>query len=85
MLRKAYNMNIHERFLPNTRLSCLTQRCANCLSNRLVILLGKRVASAFGIDAEYFEIDTELGHSSGGPDAAKWAPRLAAFIKRLAD
>jgi len=36
-----------------------------------------------GVDAKYFEIDTELGHSASGPEAAKWAPTLREFIARL--
>lgn len=35
---------------------------------------------AAGVQAEYVEIDTELGHSSGGPDAAKWEPALRRFM-----
>jgi len=36
-----------------------------------------------GVDAEYFEIDSEHGHLASGADAAKWAPALAAFMKKL--
>lgn len=35
------------------------------------------------IDADYFEIDSELGHSASGLDAAKWALRLKAFMASL--
>ena len=35
------------------------------------------------IDAEYIELDTELGHSCGEDEAPQWAPRLAAFMRRL--
>ncbi len=48
--------------------------------------LAARVMSrlaAHGIPAEYVEIDTELGHSSGGVDAAKWAPQLRRFMAAL--
>lgn len=38
---------------------------------------------AAGVEAEYVEIDTELGHSSGGPDAAKWEPALRRFMASL--
>ncbi len=38
---------------------------------------------AAGVEAEYVEIDTELGHSSGGPDAAKWEPALCRFMASL--
>ena len=36
-----------------------------------------------GVEASYFEIDTELGHTASGADAAKWAPALRAFMARL--
>ncbi len=38
---------------------------------------------AAGINAQYFEIDSELGHSASGLDAAKWAPTLKAFVASL--
>lgn len=38
---------------------------------------------AAGVDAAYSEIDSELGHSASGLDAAKWAPMLARFMERL--
>ena len=31
---------------------------------------------AAGVNADYFEIDSEFGHSASGPDNAKWAPRV---------
>jgi homoserine O-acetyltransferase/O-succinyltransferase len=36
-----------------------------------------------GVDATYFEIDSELGHLASGADAAKWAPALREFMARL--
>src|SRR2546426_10669215 len=36
-----------------------------------------------GVDAKYFEIDTELGHLASGPEWAKWAPTLKEFIAGL--
>lgn len=36
-----------------------------------------------GVRADYVEIDTERGHAYAGPDAPKWAPRLAAFMDSL--
>jgi homoserine O-acetyltransferase len=38
---------------------------------------------AAGVSADYFEIDSDFGHSASGLDAAKWAPRLKAFIAGL--
>jgi homoserine O-acetyltransferase/O-succinyltransferase len=38
---------------------------------------------AAGVAADYFEIDSEYGHSASGLDAAKWAPRLKAFMADL--
>jgi homoserine O-acetyltransferase len=35
---------------------------------------------AAGVRAEYFEIDSELGHAASGLDGAKWAPKLAEFM-----
>jgi homoserine O-acetyltransferase/O-succinyltransferase len=45
-----------------------------------VVMDGLRKA---GVDATYEEIDSEHGHLASGADAAKWAPALQAFIKRL--
>ena len=36
-----------------------------------------------GVDAEYFLLDSEYGHSASGLDADKWAPRLRQFMERL--
>ena len=36
-----------------------------------------------GVEAQYFEIDTELGHSASGPEWAKWAPALKDFLAKL--
>jgi homoserine O-acetyltransferase/O-succinyltransferase len=36
-----------------------------------------------GVDAAYFEIDSEHGHLASGADAAKWAPALREFMRRL--
>jgi homoserine O-acetyltransferase len=38
---------------------------------------------AAAVDADYFEIDSDFGHSASGLDAAKWAPRLKAFMATL--
>lgn len=38
---------------------------------------------AAGVSAEYFEIDSDLGHSASGLDAAKWAPKLRSFMARI--
>ncbi len=35
------------------------------------------------VDADYFEIDSEYGHSASGLDAAKWSLRLKAFMTAL--
>jgi homoserine O-acetyltransferase len=36
-----------------------------------------------GVDADYFLIDSDYGHSASGRDAQKWAPRLRQFIESL--
>jgi homoserine O-acetyltransferase/O-succinyltransferase len=36
-----------------------------------------------GVDADYFLLDSEFGHSASGLDAHKWAPRLKAFMESL--
>jgi homoserine O-acetyltransferase len=38
---------------------------------------------AAGVDASYFELVSDHGHLASGADAAKWAPALAAFIRKL--
>jgi len=36
-----------------------------------------------GVDARFFEIDSNLGHSASGPEHAKWSPVLCAFLEPL--
>jgi homoserine O-acetyltransferase len=38
---------------------------------------------AAGVDADYFLLDTEYGHTAPGRDWAKWAPRLRQFMESL--
>ena len=44
------------------------------------VIAGLRAA---GVDATYFELDSPHGHLASGTDAAKWAPALAAFMRKL--
>jgi homoserine O-acetyltransferase/O-succinyltransferase len=39
--------------------------------------------AATGVDARYFEIDSDLGHSASGPEHAKWSPILRQFLGPL--
>jgi homoserine O-acetyltransferase/O-succinyltransferase len=36
-----------------------------------------------GVDAAYFEIDSDKGHLASGADAGKWAPALRDFMRRV--
>jgi homoserine O-acetyltransferase len=36
-----------------------------------------------GVDADYFLLDSDYGHSASGRDAHKWAPRLRTFMESL--
>ena len=36
-----------------------------------------------GVDADYFLLDSDYGHSASGVDAHKWAPRLKQFMESL--
>jgi len=38
---------------------------------------------AAGVEARYFEIDSDLGHSSSGPEHALWSPVLREFLAPL--
>ena len=38
---------------------------------------------AADVEARYFELDSELGHSSSGPEHAKWSPVLREFLAPL--
>ncbi len=38
---------------------------------------------AAGVDADYFLLDSDYGHSATGRDADKWAPRLRQFMDGL--
>jgi homoserine O-acetyltransferase/O-succinyltransferase len=42
-----------------------------------------KALKAAGVDARYFEIDSELGHLASGLDADKWSPALKAFMAEL--
>ncbi|HMD67054.1 MAG TPA: hypothetical protein VKG22_10460 [Stellaceae bacterium] len=42
-----------------------------------------RALAAAGVDARYFEIDSDLGHSPSGPEHAKWSPVLREFFAPL--
>jgi homoserine O-acetyltransferase len=35
------------------------------------------------VDADYFLLDSDYGHTASGRDWAKWAPRLRTFMKSL--
>ncbi len=38
---------------------------------------------AAGVDADYFLLDSDYGHTASGRDWAKWAPRLRTFMESL--
>jgi homoserine O-acetyltransferase/O-succinyltransferase len=38
---------------------------------------------AAGVDADYFLLDSDYGHSASGRDPQKWAPRLREFMESL--
>jgi homoserine O-acetyltransferase len=38
---------------------------------------------AAGVDATYFELESDKGHLASGVDAEKWAPVLREFLQRL--
>ena len=38
---------------------------------------------AADVKAEYFELDSEFGHSASGKDAHKWAPKLREFLAQI--
>ena len=40
---------------------------------------------AAGVDATYFQLESEYGHLASGRDAGKWAPALKRFMDSLAD
>jgi homoserine O-acetyltransferase/O-succinyltransferase len=44
-----------------------------------------RDLAAAGVEARYFEIDSDLGHSASGPEHAKWSPVLREFLAPLTD
>ena len=39
---------------------------------------------AAGVEADYFLLDSDYGHSASGRDAQKWTPRLRRFMESLA-
>ncbi|MGH7030493.1 MAG: homoserine O-acetyltransferase family protein [Stellaceae bacterium] len=39
--------------------------------------------AAAGVEARYFEIDSDLGHSASGPEHARWSPVLREFLVPL--
>src|SRR5579864_2103776 len=42
-----------------------------------------KALAAAGVEARYFELDSELGHTSSGPEHAKWSPVLREFLAPL--
>jgi homoserine O-acetyltransferase len=73
-----------------------TQKLAKIKSKILYVLsrtdklfpptLEPTVMQAFksaGLEAHYFLLDSEYGHTASGIDAAKWAPRLRQFMESL--
>jgi homoserine O-acetyltransferase len=42
-----------------------------------------RDLEAAGVEARYFELDSDLGHSASGPEHAKWSPVLRDFLAPL--
>jgi homoserine O-acetyltransferase len=42
-----------------------------------------KALTAAGVEARYFELDSDLGHSSSGPEHAKWSPVLREFLAPL--
>ena len=44
-----------------------------------------RALEEAGAKARYFELDSDLGHSSSGPEHAKWSPVLREFLAPLYD
>ena len=42
-----------------------------------------KALTAAGVEARYFELDSDLGHSSSGPEHAKWSPVLSEFLAPL--
>ena len=38
---------------------------------------------AAGVDADYFLLDSDYGHSASGLDAHLWAPQLRLFMESL--
>jgi homoserine O-acetyltransferase/O-succinyltransferase len=44
------------------------------------VMAGLKAAS---VDADYFLLDSDYGHSASGLDAHKWAPRLRQFMESL--
>lgn len=76
-----------ERFDATPLLGRTKARVLYALSRTDVLFppsLAPAVMAAFkaaGVQAEYFEIDSEHGHLASGTDAAKWAPALAALMR----
>ena len=42
-----------------------------------------RALGEAGVKARFFELDSDLGHSSSGPEHAKWSPVLREFLAPL--
>ena len=42
-----------------------------------------KALTAAGVEACYFELDSDFGHSSNGPEHVKWSPALREFLAPL--
>ena len=57
-------------------------RTDNLFPPKIAPAVMKALAAA-GVGARFFELDSDLGHSSAGPEHAKWSPVLREFLAPL--
>lgn len=84
VLRRAnIRFDVEDRFAAiKARVLYVLSRTDRIFPPSLAARVMPKLAAA-GVTAQYVEIDTELGHSSGGADAARWAPELRRFMATL--
>src|SRR5437660_2319854 len=67
-------------FAGNQAKALYVQRATDALVPQKIAPDVIKALTAAGVEARYFELDSDLGHSSSGPEHAKWSPVLRQFL-----
>jgi homoserine O-acetyltransferase/O-succinyltransferase len=68
----------------NAKILYILCRTDNLFPPKIAPAVMEALAAA-DVEAQYFELDSDLGHSSAGPEHAKWSPTLREFMAPLVE